>query len=64
MLLPWAQRGKCLRALSDREFQVVVLDFSLPDADGLELVSKTRTGGRQKQRYSACGNPSEPSGCS
>jgi DNA-binding response OmpR family regulator len=31
-----------LRALSDGEFQVVVLDFSLPDADGLEVVRQIR----------------------
>jgi DNA-binding response OmpR family regulator len=31
-----------LRALSDGEFQVVILDFSLPDADGLEVVRQIR----------------------
>ena len=31
-----------LRALSDGEFQVVVLDFSLPDGDGLEVVRQIR----------------------
>jgi CheY-like chemotaxis protein len=31
-----------LQALSDGEFQVVVLDFSLPDGDGLEVVRQIR----------------------
>jgi DNA-binding response OmpR family regulator len=31
-----------LRALSDGEFQVVVLDLSLPDADGLDVVRQIR----------------------
>jgi DNA-binding response OmpR family regulator len=33
---------QCLRALSDGEFQVVVLDLSLPDGDGLEVVRQIR----------------------
>jgi DNA-binding response OmpR family regulator len=31
-----------LRALSDGEFQVIVLDLSLPDGDGLEIVRQIR----------------------
>jgi DNA-binding response OmpR family regulator len=31
-----------LRALSDAEFHIVVLDFSLPDGDGLEVVRQIR----------------------
>lgn len=39
---PWAQPRQGLRALSDGEFQVIVLDLSLPDDDGLEVVRQIR----------------------
>ena len=38
--VPTARRG--LWALSQTEFEIVILDFSLPDGDGLELVRQIR----------------------